>query len=128
MAVTRDIRVLVDPIYLEEQSEPDENRYVWAYTIEIINEGSQSVQLQERYWKITDSNGKVEYVKGAGVVGEQPVLNPGDSFEYTSGCPLATNSGFMVGHYTMVANGHERFDINIPAFALDLPDNGQVVN
>ena len=128
MALTRGIRVLVDPAYLEEQSDPDANRFVWAYTIEIINEGSQTVQLKERYWQITDGMGKVEYVKGAGVVGEQPVLKPGDSFEYTSGCPLATNSGFMAGRYTMLAESQERFDIDIPAFALDLPDRNQAVN
>ena len=128
VAVTRDIRVLVDPAYLEEASDPDANKYVWAYTIEIRNEGAHTVQLKERYWEITDGNGHVEHVQGPGVVGEQPVLNPGDVYEYTSGCPLETNSGFMVGRYTMESKQSESFDIAIPAFALDLPDAIRVMN
>ena len=128
MALTRNIRVLVDPEYLEDRSDPQANQFMWAYTIEIRNEGSQTVQLKERYWEITDSNGKVEHVQGSGVVGEQPTLQPGEMFEYTSGCPLETNSGFMVGHYTMESNLNETFDIDIPAFALDLPSAHRVVN
>jgi ApaG protein len=128
MALTHDIRVFVDPAYLEDRSDPDASQFVWAYTIEIHNEGSQTVQLKERYWKIIDGNGKVEHVQGSGVVGEQPVLRPGDVFEYTSGCPLETNSGFMVGRYTMEAQGNESFDIEIPAFSLDLPGSHRVVN
>ncbi|NRB32172.1 MAG: Co2+/Mg2+ efflux protein ApaG [Rhizobiaceae bacterium] len=128
MALTRDIRVLVDPAYLEERSDPDAHQFVWAYTIEIRNEGQQTVQLKERYWKIIDANGKVEHVRGSGVVGEQPVINPGEVFEYTSGCPLETDSGFMVGHYTMELLQNETFDIDIPAFALDLPSTPRVVN
>ena len=128
MALTQDIRVFVNPTYLEERSDPQAGQHVWAYTIEIRNEGSRTVQLKERYWKITDGNGKVEYVQGSGVVGEQPVLEPGDVFEYTSGCPLGTDSGFMVGRYTMQSNDQSTFDIDIPAFALDLPMARRVVN
>ena len=128
MALTRDIRVFVDPAYLEDRSDPDAHQFVWAYTIEIRNEGSQTVQLKERYWKIIDANGKIEHVRGSGVVGEQPFINPGEVFEYTSGCPLETNSGFMVGHYTMESLQKETFDIDIPAFALDLPSARRVVN
>ena len=128
MALTRDIRVLVDPTYLEDRSDPDAGQYVWAYTIEIRNEGHQTVQLKERFWEITDGNGKVEIVQGSGVVGEQPVLAPGDAYEYTSGCPLSTDSGFMVGHYTMQRDDQATFNIDIPAFALDLPTARRVVN
>ena len=128
MAVTNDIRVFVDPTYLEDRSDPEASQYVWAYTIEIRNEGSQTVQLKERFWEITDGNGKVEFVQGPGVVGEQPVLEPGDAFEYTSGCPLATDSGFMVGHYTMQSDNNSTFNIDIPAFALDLPTTKRVMN
>lgn len=128
MALTRGIRVLVDPAYLEDRSDPEAHQFVWSYTIEIRNEGSQTVQLKERYWKIIDANGKIEHVNGSGVVGEQPIINPGEVFEYTSGCPLETNSGFMVGRYTMESLQNETFDIDIPAFALDLPGSRRVVN
>ncbi|MEP1206921.1 MAG: Co2+/Mg2+ efflux protein ApaG [Rhizobiaceae bacterium] len=128
MALTRNIRVFVDPTYLEDRSDPETGQYVWAYTIEIRNEGSQTVQLMERFWKITDGNGKVELVQGPGVVGEQPVLEPGDAFEYTSGCPLNTDSGFMVGHYSMQQGDDVIFNIDIPAFALDLPTARRVMN
>ena len=128
MALTRDIRVLVDPAYLEDRSDPEAHQFVWSYTIEIRNEGSPIVQLKERYWKIIDANGKIEHVRGAGVVGEQPIINPGEVFEYTSGCPLETDSGFMVGRYTMESPQNGTFDIDIPAFALDLPSIRRVVN
>lgn len=128
MALTRDIRVFVEPTFLEDRSDPDAGQFVWAYTIEIRNEGSRTVQLKERFWEITDGNGKIEIVQGSGVVGEQPVLEPGDAFEYTSGCPLSTESGFMVGHYTMELADRATFDIDIPAFALDLPRARRVMN
>ncbi len=86
-AVTRDVQITVMPQYLADQSDPDESRYVWAYTIEIANLGRRTVQLVARHWVITDATGKVETVSGLGVVGEQPVLNPGETFRYTSGCP-----------------------------------------
>ena len=127
-AITQEIRVSVRPHYLDEQSDPDADRFMWAYQVEIINEGDNTVQLQERTWHITDGNGVIEKVHGPGVVGEQPILNPGDRFKYTSGCPLTTPSGFMVGHYTMVDDDGVRFDVDIPAFALDLPGARRTVN
>lgn len=128
MAVTQDIRVLVKPRFLDNQSDPDSNRYFWAYTIEIRNEGRETVQLQRRYWEITDGQGEIQHVEGAGVVGEQPVLKPGEAFEYTSGCPLSTQSGFMVGHYEMSSPRGETFEVDIPAFALDMPTTSRTVN
>ncbi len=120
-AITRDIRVVVEPIYLEEQSEPDDNRYVWAYTIQIENHGQDTVQLRTRYWRITDSTGNTQEVRGVGVVGEQPVLQPGESFEYTSGAPLGTPTGFMSGFYQMQNEDGEMFNVEIPTFSLDSP-------
>jgi ApaG protein len=118
---TRSITVTVKPFYLEEQSSPAENHYVWAYHVRIENRGRETVQLRRRYWKITDNRGQVQEVRGPGVVGEQPVLAPGESFEYTSVSPLPTPSGIMVGSYEMVAKGGESFSIRIPAFSLDSP-------
>ena len=127
-AVTRNVRVTVEPRYLEHESRPAEDRYVWAYTIEIVNMGPETVQLQSRFWQITDESGRREEVSGAGVVGEQPVLEPGQRFEYTSGCPLSTPSGLMVGTYQMVRETGELFSVQIPAFSLDSPDMRRVVN
>jgi ApaG protein len=120
-AVTRNIRVRVMPEYLTDQSDPDDDQYVWAYTISIENEGEETVQLKSRHWKITDETGRLEEVRGPGVVGETPTLKPGQSFQYTSGCPLPTPSGIMVGTYQMESDTGERFDIDIPAFSLDSP-------
>ena len=119
--VTRSIRVSVDTEYLDDQSSPRESRFVWAYHIRIENESGETVQLLNRHWRITDSAGRVNVVDGAGVVGHQPVLNPGDSFEYTSGTPLAAPSGVMVGRYEMQTPAGERFNVAIPAFSLDSP-------
>ncbi len=118
---TRAIRVTVEPRYLDDQSSPDEDHYVWAYSIRIENQGSETVQLRNRYWHITDAQGRVQEVRGPGVVGEQPTLEPGDSFEYTSGTPLGTPSGIMLGAYEMETNGGETFDVAVPAFSLDSP-------
>ena len=120
-AVTSHIRVSVQPQFLADQSAPEDGRYVWAYTIEIANEGKSTVQLQERYWRITDARGKVEEVRGPGVVGETPVLKPGQSFKYTSGCPLQTASGIMAGNYVMVGEDGVTFTVDVPAFSLDSP-------
>ena len=125
---TRDITVSVRPFYLEEQSSPSENHYVWAYQVRIENNGSATVQLRTRHWRITDSMGRVNEVRGAGVVGEQPVLGPGESFEYTSGTPLPTPSGIMVGSYEMTNATGERFEVEIPAFSLDSPHQAHRVN
>lgn len=118
---THDIRVTVQPVYLEEQSSPDDGQYVWAYQVRIENLGQSTMRLRNRYWSITDAQGRTQEVRGPGVVGEQPLLRPGDSFEYTSGCPLPTPSGMMVGSYEMEAESGERFEVAIPAFSLDSP-------
>ncbi len=118
---TRSIKITVKPVYLEDQSSPTENHFVWAYHIRIENHGGDTVQLRNRYWRITDSLGRVQEVRGAGVVGEQPVLKPGESYEYTSGTPLPTPSGIMVGAYQMEGANGERFDVAVPAFSLDSP-------
>ncbi len=118
-AVTRKIEVTAKPRFVSERSSPDNGYYFWAYTIDIKNLGDETVQLKTRHWRITDAAGKLQEVKGAGVVGEEPVIKPGESFEYTSGVPLQTPSGFMLGTYGMVTEAGERFDIDIPAFSLD---------
>jgi ApaG protein len=127
-ATTRKIEVTVTPRYIPERSSPAENEYFWAYTIEIVNRGRETVQLKTRHWRITDALGRIQEVRGAGVVGEQPVLEPGQSFEYTSRVPLPTPSGFMVGTYGMVTETGETFDIDIPAFSLDSPSAQRTLN
>lgn len=127
-ALTRDIEVIVEPFYLEEQSDPDDDRYVWGYRIVISNHSKISVRLVTRYWHITDMNGIVDEVTGPGVVGEQPHLGPGDTYEYSSGCPLDTPSGMMFGHYQMEADDGERFHVKIPAFSLDTPNLLRTLN
>jgi len=127
-AITRNIEVNVEPFYLPDRSDPEESRYVWAYRVTIDNQSEEFVKLLSRYWHITDGAGRVEEVRGAGVVGEQPELKPGDSYQYTSGCPLSTPSGFMVGTYRMRNARGEEFDIDIPAFSLDIPDKARTVN
>ncbi|MDQ1081587.1 Co2+/Mg2+ efflux protein ApaG [Pseudoroseomonas cervicalis] len=121
-ATTHEIRVSVRAFYLEDQSNPEQSHFVWAYRVTIENLGQRTVQLLRRSWQITDAQGRMQQVHGPGVVGEQPVLEAGESFEYTSGTPLSTPSGFMRGTYHMVetASG-EAFDIAIPAFSLDSP-------
>jgi ApaG protein len=127
-AISHNIKVTVRPKFLIEQSEPEESRYFWSYTIEIANDGDRIVQLTHRHWKITDANGRREEVQGPGVVGEQPKLRPGDAFSYTSGCPLSTPSGIMVGTYRMVDESGAAFDVAIPAFSLDSPYAKRVLN
>jgi ApaG protein len=125
---TKDIKVSVRPIYLDAQSDPDDHHFVWAYHVRIENQSRQTVQLMERYWHITDALGRVQEVRGPGVVGEQPVLRPGQVFEYTSGTPLPTPSGIMSGHYGMKDEGGGAFDIGIPAFSLDMPNEKPSLN
>jgi ApaG protein len=127
-AVTRNVEVKVTPRFLPERSSHEQSYYFWSYTIEITNLGRETVQLKTRHWRITDAFGRLQEVRGAGVVGEEPVLPPGAAFEYTSGVPLPTPSGFMVGTYGMVASSGERFDIEIPAFSLDSPQESRTVN
>lgn len=127
-AVTRDIEVTVDPFYLEDQSEPDEGRYIWGYRVVIANHSTITVTLRSRYWNITDENGAIDEVRGPGVVGEQPTLRPGDTYQYSSGCPLDTPSGMMHGHYLMETETGEAFTVQIPAFSLDLPGRTRTLN
>ena len=126
-ATTGGITVSVETAYIEKDSDPDNQYFVWAYRIKIENNSANTVQLMSRHWKITDALGRQQEVKGAGVVGEQPVLAPGASFSYSSGTPLQTPSGFMRGTYAMRADNGREFDIEIPAFSLDCPhDEAQV--
>ncbi|NDF11556.1 MAG: Co2+/Mg2+ efflux protein ApaG [Proteobacteria bacterium] len=119
--VTKAIRVSVEPVFLEHQSSPDEQQYAWAYSVTLENTGKEIVQLISRHWKIADANGVMKEVRGPGVVGEQPVLKPGQKYEYTSGTLLHTSSGVMFGTYQMVNEEGQMFDIAIPAFSLDMP-------
>ncbi|HCL66797.1 MAG: Co2+/Mg2+ efflux protein ApaG [Rhizobium sp.] len=127
-ALTRNIEVSVEPYYLEEQSDPEDSRYVWGYHVVIANHSRVPVRLMNRYWHITDQNGQVDEVSGPGVIGEQPRLKPGDTYEYSSGCPLDTPSGMMFGHYQMKTDDGEVFDVAIPAFSLDAPGLLRVLN
>ncbi len=123
-AETRGVWVRVTPEFLDDESSPERDRFVWSYTIEIENQGDTTVRLTDRYWRIMDANGKVTEVRGEGVVGEQPVLRPGEAFRYTSGAPLATPSGIMSGQYRMETSGGDSFEAEIPAFSLDSPHDG----
>ena len=127
-AITRQIEVTVEPNFLPGRSSVEKSEYFWSYTIVIINSGHETVQLRTRHWIITDASGRKQEVRGEGVVGEQPVLAPGERFEYTSGVPLPTASGFMAGSYQMVTASGERFEIDVPTFSLDSPDNKRVLN
>ena len=127
-AETRHVRVTVTPEYRADKSDPDDGRWFWAYTVEIANLGGEPVRLRARHWRIVDARGGIQEVSGPGVVGEQPLIGPGESFEYTSGCPLGTPSGFMVGSYRMETAGGDWFDADIPPFSLDLPQAARVLN
>ena len=126
-AETDGILIKVRPSYLAGQSDPDAGRWVWAYQVEIVNLGMSTVQLLSRRWVITDARGHVEHVEGPGVIGEQPVIAPGDSYSYASGCPLGTPSGSMVGAYSMTDAEGRVFEAAIPAFSLDVP-GGRTLN
>ena len=127
-AVTRQIEVRATPKFLPDRSSPENGYFFWAYTITLTNLGGETVQLKTRHWRITDAQGRLQEVRGAGVVGEEPVLKPGENFEYTSGVPLPTPSGFMVGTYGMVSADGEHFDVAIPAFSLDGPEAKRSIN
>lgn len=120
-ATTRDVTVRVAVSFLPEQSEPARGRWFWAYHIRIENEGERPVQLLTRHWVITDGRGARHSVEGEGVVGEQPLIEPGASFDYVSGCPLATPTGAMQGSYRVVGEDGRPFDVAIPRFALIAP-------
>jgi ApaG protein len=119
--ITRDIKIAVEPNFLDDQSEPEESRYLWSYRVTIENKSEITVQLLSRYWRITDARGRIREVRGEGVIGEQPVIAPGRAYEYTSGAPLETASGFMTGTYHMRASTGESFEVGIPMFALESP-------
>jgi ApaG protein len=127
-SVTRQIEVKAAPRFLADRSSPENGYFFWAYTITLTNLGRETVQLKTRHWRITDAFGRLQEVRGNGVIGEEPVLKPGENFEYTSGVPLPTSSGFMVGTYGMVTEAGEPFDIDIPAFSLDLPQGSRTLN
>ena len=127
-AVTEGIRVRVTPSWIEDQSSPEENYFFWAYTVDISNEGEVTVHLKTRHWLITDANGKKETVRGPGVVGQTPVLAPGQSFTYTSGCPLSTPSGIMAGSYQMQRADGRLVNVEIPGFSLDSPYAKRSIN
>lgn len=126
--MTHDVEVTVSPRYMEDQSEPERHSYLWAYRVTIANHSQSVVQLLSRHWRITDAKGIVNEVEGDGVVGEQPVLSPGDSYQYTSGCPLTTPSGMMGGHYRMAFASGETRAIAIPTFSLDIPGSARTLN
>lgn len=119
--VTNSIKVTAVPQFLEQHSEPDEDHFVWAYTIHLENNGNETVQLINRHWKITDAHGLTQEVRGKGVIGEQPILKPGEAYRYTSGTALGTSSGIMLGEYEMTTPAGARFNIEVPAFSLDSP-------
>ncbi|MBL6761603.1 MAG: Co2+/Mg2+ efflux protein ApaG [PS1 clade bacterium] len=127
-AVTRNIAVSVETRFLENESDPAENYFVWAYRITIENKGDETVQLLTRHWQITDAMGRLHEVRGEGVIGEQPVLVPGAAYTYSSGTPLGTPSGFMRGSYGMQTQDGARFDIEVPAFSLDSPHEHGNIN
>ena len=127
-AVTRQIEVTVEPNFQPGRSVIDKGEYFWSYTIVITNSGHETVQLRTRHWIITDAGGHKEVVRGEGVIGKQPVLAPGERFEYTSGVRLKTASGFMTGRYQMVSESGEHFEIDVPTFSLDSPDSKRVLN
>jgi ApaG protein len=120
-AITAGIRVSVEAVYVPEQSAPKQRRYVFAYTVRIENQGAEPAQLRSRHWVIIDGEGKIEEVRGPGVVGQQPMLRPGEKFEYTSGCVLPTPRGQMRGTYQMHRPDGSAFDAEIAAFPLHLP-------
>ena len=119
--VTKGIRVSVRPTFLEGQSDPDDDLYVWSYTVRICNDTRDPIRVRTRHWLITNAKGLTEEVRGVGIVGEQPLIRPGENYEYTSGAPLSTPSGMMVGRYGVESAEGELFDIDIPAFSLDSP-------
>ena len=126
--ITRGIRIRVEPHYLEDQAQPDDSHFVWAYEVHISNDGAETVQLKTRYWRIIDALGRTEEVRGPGVVGQTPTIPPGSSFTYTSGCPLRTPQGIMTGSYQMSDEKGKLFDVAIPAFSLDSPYTPRSVN
>nr|WP_321462320.1 Co2+/Mg2+ efflux protein ApaG [uncultured Cohaesibacter sp.] len=127
-ATTGSIQVMVVPEYRPEQSTPDRGQHVWTYHVEIQNDSPDNIQLQARFWRIVDAQGRIQEVHGHGVVGERPLIGAGNCFKYTSGCPLDSESGFMSGYYEMELDDGTIFEVTIPTFSLDIPDNGKILN
>ncbi|MCT4655862.1 MAG: Co2+/Mg2+ efflux protein ApaG [Cohaesibacter sp.] len=131
-AITHSVQVRVEPSYQPRHSlatkGPNKNKHVWSYTIEIFNLGQSDIQLRTRYWHIIDGEGRVQEVSGRGVVGEEPIIAAGESYSYSSGCPLESESGIMSGYFGMEDEDGRRFDVEIPAFSLDLPDKPRIVH
>ena len=125
---THHISVTVEPVFLEDQSLPSDNHYVWAYQVWIENQGTETVQLLGRTWRLTDGNGVTREVKGEGVVGQKPWIMPGATYQYASGTPLPTPSGMMEGTYHMISKKGEKFEVSIPLFSLDSPYEEAVVH
>jgi ApaG protein len=126
--ITKNIRVSVKTDFLSDQSDVENKLWVWSYHILIENNGNNTVQLVDRYWKITDETGHVKEVNGSGVIGRQPSIKPGESFEYSSGTPLNKPSGFMFGNYKMINEKNESFFIDVPIFSLDIPSIKKILN
>lgn len=127
-AETNGILVRVRPAFIEAESSPEEDRFLWAYHVEIENRGDHTLQLMTRHWRITDSDGRTQHVDGPGVIGKHPVLRPGGRFEYTSGCPLTTPSGMMQGAYRFEDETGASVEAAIPLFALDSPYDDRLAN
>ena len=125
---TQGITVSVEPVFLDNQSNPSQSHFVWAYHVIIRNDSARAVRLRSRYWHITDARGQIEEVEGDGVVGEQPLIETGDTYEYTSGTPLTTSCGLMRGAYVMEIENGETFEVDIPLFSLDSPYQNHVIH
>jgi len=125
---TKDVIIRVEPEFLAEQSSAADSRYIWAYTVEIDNQSAEDLQVTDRFWQIADSRGQMQEIHGKGVVGEKPVIKAGETFRYTSGAPLTAPSGMMLGTYTLQGEDGNSFDVKIPAFVLDSPHEGLVLN
>ena len=125
---TRDVVVRVEPDFLADQSNPSDDRFIWAYHVEIENQSTHDLQVVERFWQIADARGHVQEVRGAGVVGEKPVVRPGETFRYTSGAPLTAPSGMMLGTYRVETPDGDAFDVDIPPFTLESPHQAQALH
>ena len=127
-AITGTVQVVVETEYQSHRSAPDRGQHVWAYHVEICNLGQTDIQLRSRYWRIVDAMGRVQEVRGRGVVSEEPVIEAGDHYRYTSGCPLDSDSGIMSGHFEMEADDGSKFEVIVPTFSLDIPDRRIILN
>lgn len=127
-AITDSVQVEVEPEYQPHRSSPEKGKHVWAYHVEICNLGQSDIQLRSRYWRIIDGQGRIQEVRGRGVVGEEPLIAAGDSFSYTSGCPLDSETGIMSGYFEMEHQDGRLFEVIVPTFSLDIPDRTITLN